>query len=220
MIPGELTGIYYFPHENPIPLVLPPSFNNNIQSFQNFSSSSSSNNNNAIPTNFQYITTPCPSSNASSTSDEAEEEQQQQLRIIDERRQRRMISNRESARRSRMRKQKHLDELWSQVVRLRSENHSLIDKLNHVSECHDRVLEENARLKEEASNLRQMLTDLKITSPYSIRPNVEQFMDDQNHDDHDHFDHHDQVIIPCNAAHLRAESSSGQSIANSVDLLH
>ncbi|XP_065851601.1 basic leucine zipper 43 [Euphorbia lathyris] len=101
-------------------------------------------------------------SNNSSTSDEAEENQ---LRIIDERKQRRMISNRESARRSRMRKQKHLDELWSQVVRLRNENHSLIDKLNHVSQCHDNVLQENARLKEEASDLRQMLTDLQIPTP-------------------------------------------------------
>ncbi|CAN1151130.1 Basic leucine zipper 43 [Linum perenne] len=94
------------------------------------------------------------SSSLSSTSDEADE---QQMRIIDERKQRRMISNRESARRSRMRKQKHLDELWSQVVRLRNENHSLLDKLNHVSESHDRVLEENARLKEEATGLRKLL---------------------------------------------------------------
>ncbi|CAN0913246.1 Basic leucine zipper 43 [Linum grandiflorum] len=105
-----------------------------------------------------------PSSLSSSTSDEADE---QQMRIIDERKQRRMISNRESARRSRMRKQKHLDELWSQVVRLRNDNHSLLDRLNRLSESHNRVVEENARLKEEASGLRQMLTDLPIGSPYS-----------------------------------------------------
>lgn len=37
-----------------------------------------------------------------------------------------------------MRKQKHLDELWSQVVWLRSENHQLLDKLNDFSERHDR----------------------------------------------------------------------------------
>ncbi|KAG6764133.1 hypothetical protein POTOM_031591 [Populus tomentosa] len=66
-----------------------------------------------------------------------------------------------------MRKQKHLDELWTQVVRLRTENHNLIDRLNHVSESHDRVLQENARLKKEASDLRQMLTDLQIGSPYT-----------------------------------------------------
>lgn len=77
-----------------------------------------------------------------------------------------MISNRESARRSRMRKQKHLDELWSQVVWLRNENHQLIDKLNHVSERHDQVLQENAQLKEEASELRQMLTEMQLNSPY------------------------------------------------------
>lgn len=78
-----------------------------------------------------------------------------------------MISNRESARRSRMRKQKHLDELWSQVVRLRNENHNLIDKLNHVSESHDKVVQENARLKEEASDLQQLLADLKISSSFA-----------------------------------------------------
>lgn len=112
----------------------------------------------------------CFSSN--STSDEADE---QQLSIINERKQRRMISNRESARRSRMRKQKHLDELWSQVVWLRNENHQLVDKLNHVSERHDQVLQENAQLKEEASELRQMLTGMQLNSPY---PSLRELDDD------------------------------------------
>lgn len=107
--------------------------------------------------------TSCFSSN--STSDEADE---QQLSIINERKQRRMISNRESARRSRMRKQRHLDELWSQVLWLRNENHGLVDKLNHVTECHDKAMEENVKLKEETSELRQMITDLQLGScPYS-----------------------------------------------------
>ncbi|KAG8384554.1 hypothetical protein BUALT_Bualt04G0129900 [Buddleja alternifolia] len=116
----------------------------------------------------------CFSSN--STSDEADD---QQLSIINERKQRRMISNRESARRSRMRKQKHLDELWSQVVWLRNENHQLIDKLNHVSESHDQVLQENAQLKEETSELRRMLTDMKLTSPY---PSLRELDDDPCND--------------------------------------
>nr|AFO63290.1 bZIP11 [Tamarix hispida] len=101
---------------------------------------------------------------SNSTSDEADE---QQLSVINERKQRRMISNRESARRSRMRKQRHLDELWSQVVWLRNENHHLIDKLNHVTESRDRALQENVQLKEEASELRQMLTGLQLTGPLS-----------------------------------------------------
>ncbi|XP_073151209.1 basic leucine zipper 43-like [Henckelia pumila] len=105
----------------------------------------------------------CLSSN-NSTSDEAEE---QQFSIINERKQRRMISNRESARRSRMRKQRHLDELWSQVVWLRNENHQLIDKLNHVSEDHDRVVQENVQLKEETLELRQTITNMQLRSPYS-----------------------------------------------------
>lgn len=106
-----------------------------------------------------------------STSDEADE---QHISIINERKQRRMISNRESARRSRMRKQKHLDELWSQVVWLRNENHQLVDKLNKFSGTHDQVLQENAQLKEEASELRQIVTELQLNGTY---PTLRDFED-------------------------------------------
>ncbi|MED6205787.1 hypothetical protein PIB30_020913 [Stylosanthes scabra] len=138
------------------------------------------------------ISSPPQSSN--STSDEAEE---QQLSLINERKHRRMISNRESARRSRMRKQRHLDELWSQVVWLRNENHQLMEKLNHVSDCHEQVLQENAQLKEEASELRQMLSDMKIHSPASSS--------------------FPPQILPLD--HDLPSSSSNQSVSTSMDLI-
>ncbi|OIW07278.1 hypothetical protein TanjilG_08393 [Lupinus angustifolius] len=126
----------------------------------------------------------CISSN-STTSDEADEQQQC---LINERKHRRMISNRESARRSRMRKQKQLDELWSQVVWLRNENHKLVDKLNHVLESHDKTLKENSQLKEETSELRQMICDMKLQSPcHPFSP----FQD-----------------IPCNSPFLNSDSSN------------
>ncbi|XP_073131594.1 uncharacterized protein [Henckelia pumila] len=105
-----------------------------------------------------------------STSDDADDSGQylSSSSIIDERKKRRMISNRESARRSRMRKQRHLDELWSQVVRLRTENHNLMDRLNVVSESHGKVVQENARLREEATDLRDIVTELQISNSYSI----------------------------------------------------
>lgn len=78
-----------------------------------------------------------------------------------------------------MRKQKHLDELWSQVVWLRNENHQLIDKLNHISESHDQTLQENAQLKEEASELHQMISTMQLTSPYpSLRELEDEPCDD------------------------------------------
>ncbi|XP_047317424.1 basic leucine zipper 43-like [Impatiens glandulifera] len=162
MQPTNATEFHYAfpPHLNPYmsqfglnqndsPTFISGRFSNNFYHLQN-------------TPQIQGFNTQPTSFSSNSTSDEADD---QQLSIINERKQRRMISNRESARRSRMRKQKHLDELWSQVVSLRNENHQLIDQLNHASEYNDKVVEENAQLKEEASELRQMLIDMKLNSP-------------------------------------------------------
>ncbi|KAE9615444.1 hypothetical protein Lal_00020937 [Lupinus albus] len=150
MIPSEMRGI----HEYQNSFLVPSNFIlQQSDHIPNFNPNSLLNN---FPNN-HYI------SSNSTTSDEADE---LNLNIFNERKQRRMISNRESARRSRIRKQKQLDELWSHVVRLRNENHNLLDKLNHVFESHDKVLQENARLKEEAFNLRQMVEHMQIGNSF------------------------------------------------------
>ncbi|MBA0620096.1 hypothetical protein Godav_005866, partial [Gossypium davidsonii] len=43
---------------------------------------------------------------------------------------------------------------------LRNENNQLIHKLNH-----DKVVQHNAQLKQEASELRQMLSDMQLSNP-------------------------------------------------------
>ncbi|XP_004490322.1 basic leucine zipper 43 [Cicer arietinum] len=165
MVPNEMRGVHNLTPENSFQIqpnyLLPqqsdiPNFHLNslLTNLPNFHFPSAG---------LEFTPPSCLSSN-STTSDEADELQFNV--VLDERRHRRMISNRESARRSRMRKQKHLDELWSQVVRLRTENHNLIDKLNHVSESHDRVVQENAKLKEETFDLRQMVSHMQIGNSF------------------------------------------------------
>lgn len=73
-----------------------------------------------------------------------------------------MISNRESARRSRMRKQRHLNELVSQVMRLRAANLKLLDELNQVMRDCGQILHENAQLRDEESELRKKLEELLV----------------------------------------------------------
>ncbi|KAG6502043.1 hypothetical protein ZIOFF_041930 [Zingiber officinale] len=75
----------------------------------------------------------------------------------EDRRRRRMLSNRESARRSRMRKQTHLAELRSLVGRLRLHNRQMLDELNRVMSDHDRVELDNRRLREAELELRRRL---------------------------------------------------------------
>ncbi|XP_064957975.1 bZIP transcription factor 2-like [Musa acuminata AAA Group] len=73
----------------------------------------------------------------------------------------RMISNRESARRCRMRRQRHLEELCARASTLRSENRDLANRL--VGLAHRRLLVrlDNHRLLAEASVLSRRLADLR-----------------------------------------------------------
>lgn len=77
--------------------------------------------------------------------------------IMDERKRRRMISNRESARRSRMRKQRHLENLRNQVNLFRVENREMKSGLQFLLHQLNRVRTENDWLRSERTVLLQKL---------------------------------------------------------------
>lgn len=79
---------------------------------------------------------------------------------VDERKRRRMISNRESARRSRMRKQKHLENLRNQVNRHKTGNRELMNRLRYISQHGQILRQENERLRLESIVLRRKLWDI------------------------------------------------------------
>ncbi|XP_022863365.1 bZIP transcription factor 2-like isoform X2 [Olea europaea var. sylvestris] len=81
--------------------------------------------------------------------------------IIDDRKRRRMISNRESARRSRMRKQKDLESLRDKVSRFRIGNQELMNRLRLISYNDQIIRRENDRLRSESVVLRQRLWDIR-----------------------------------------------------------
>nr|CAD1819530.1 unnamed protein product [Ananas comosus var. bracteatus] len=79
----------------------------------------------------------------------------------EERRIRRMISNRESARRSRLRKQRHLEELRARLARLRDENRELAGRLGAAAHHALLFRRANDRLRAEAAALRRRLADAR-----------------------------------------------------------
>lgn len=80
--------------------------------------------------------------------------------LMDQRKRKRMISNRESARRSRMRKQKHLDDLMAQVAQMRKENHQLITSINITTQHYMNIESENSVLRAQLDELTHRLHSL------------------------------------------------------------
>lgn len=72
----------------------------------------------------------------------------------DVKRMRRMLSNRESARRSRRRKQAHLSDLEMQVAQLRVENASLFKRFSDMSQKYNEAAVDNRVLKADVEALR------------------------------------------------------------------
>ncbi|KAJ4716564.1 BZIP transcription factor [Melia azedarach] len=80
--------------------------------------------------------------------------------LMDQRKRKRMISNRESARRSRMRKQKHLDDLMAQVTQLRKDNHQIITSISITTQHYLNIESENSILRAQLDELTHRLQSL------------------------------------------------------------
>ncbi|KAL7239227.1 hypothetical protein ACSBR2_005173 [Camellia fascicularis] len=103
----------------------------------------------------QVKSTTSGSSREQSDDDEAEgETETNNTDPTDAKRVRRMLSNRESARRSRRRKQAHLTELETQVSQLRVENSSLLKRLSDISQKYNESAVDNRVLKADVETLR------------------------------------------------------------------
>ncbi|XP_051147442.1 bZIP transcription factor 44-like [Andrographis paniculata] len=80
--------------------------------------------------------------------------------IMEQRKRKRMISNRESARRSRLRKQKHLDGLMAQVAHIRKENQQILTTVNLTKQQYVAIQSENDILRAQLAELTQRLNSL------------------------------------------------------------
>lgn len=80
--------------------------------------------------------------------------------MINQRKLKRMLSNRESARRSRMRKQKHMDDLKAQVSQLQKENSQILIALNITTQHYAGVEAENSLLRTQLTELSSRLESL------------------------------------------------------------
>lgn len=79
---------------------------------------------------------------------------------LDERKRKRMLSNRESARRSRERKQKHLNDLVNEVCKLQEENNQISEQVKSRNEYYARVEAENRVTRVQVAELTERLRSM------------------------------------------------------------
>ncbi|XP_047328871.1 bZIP transcription factor 11-like [Impatiens glandulifera] len=84
----------------------------------------------------------------------------------DERKRKRMQSNRESARRSRVRKQKHLDDLMAKVNQLRRENSQILTAITLTTQHFLKVEADNSILHAQMTELTHQLHSLNDILTY------------------------------------------------------
>ncbi|KAJ8762382.1 hypothetical protein K2173_007541 [Erythroxylum novogranatense] len=82
------------------------------------------------------------------------------IQLMDQRKRKRMQSNRESARRSRMRKQKHLNDLMAQATQLNKDNKQILTGINIVTQHYLNAEAENSILRAQMTELNQRLDSL------------------------------------------------------------
>ena len=110
----------------------------------------------------EYLMMASSSGNSSTTSTKVQSSgSEEDLQVLmDQRRNKRKQSNRESARRSRMRKQTHLDDLMSQVCKLTKDNGEILTSIDITTQHYLSVEAENSILRAQLGELSQRLQSL------------------------------------------------------------
>ncbi|XP_071685881.1 bZIP transcription factor 44-like [Rutidosis leptorrhynchoides] len=91
--------------------------------------------------------------------------------LMDQRKRKRMESNRESARRSRIRKQKHIDDLIRESNRIKNDNDQIRTSINVTTQRFIEMEADNSVLRAQVSELNQRLNSLNEIMNY-INTNV------------------------------------------------
>ncbi|KAL2512985.1 basic leucine-zipper 44 [Abeliophyllum distichum] len=97
--------------------------------------------------------------------------------LMEQRKRKRMQSNRESARRSRVKKQKHLDDLTAQIAQLRNKNNHILTSINLTTQDYQKMEGENSVLMAQIMELSQRLQSLNEILNYIKSNNNPMFED-------------------------------------------
>ncbi|CAI9103522.1 OLC1v1002021C1 [Oldenlandia corymbosa var. corymbosa] len=84
-------------------------------------------------------------------------ESDQRYAMMDEKKRKRMISNRESARRSRMRKQKQMQDLTDEISKLEVSNNAVVTKMDEITDKYTVIAAENNVLRAQVLELTERL---------------------------------------------------------------
>lgn len=98
-----------------------------------------------------------------STSGSSEDER---YAVMDEKKRKRMISNRESARRSRMKREQHMKDLNNQIIFFKNKRNEMIRKINEFTRRYAAVETENRVLRAQREELRKRLESAQLVSSY------------------------------------------------------
>ncbi|KAF1888063.1 hypothetical protein Lal_00024075 [Lupinus albus] len=115
-------------------------------------------------------------------SSEEDHQHQHQHHVMDQKKRKRMVSNRESAKRSRMKKQQHLDGLIAQVDQLNKENNKIRTSVEITTQHYLKIEAENAIIRAQVEELSNRLKSLNEIIHYINSP-CSYIFDDEVYED-------------------------------------
>lgn len=117
-------------------------------------------------------------------SSSSEDDENRYATITDEKKRKRMISNRESARRSRMKREQHIKDLNDQITYFRTRRGEIVQKTNDIKKRYVAVESENRMLRMHGEELKKRLRFLEeILISYNSSSSSSNAVVENNDDD-------------------------------------